>query len=161
MAEVGQAWQNGYAERLMRTIKKEEVQLQDYEDYHDAYTQIGKFLGEVYQRKRIHSSLGYLTPTEFEAQWLKRGSSSESKPKPRIPTFKPDFRVQDQGRSTAVNHRVSIRSLVRLQVLVPKPPILRQLPRNKDCESALGCPAPIIGRLYYLVEPPTISKGRV
>jgi transposase InsO family protein len=77
MAEVGQAWQNGYAERLMRTIKEEEVQLQDYEDYHDAYTQIGKFLDEVYQRKRIHSSLGYLTPAEFEAQWIKQQAEQD------------------------------------------------------------------------------------
>jgi putative transposase len=69
MAEVGAAWQNGYAERLMRTIKEEEVQLQEYEDYHDAYRQIGKFLDDVYMRKRIHSSLGYLTPAEFEQQW--------------------------------------------------------------------------------------------
>lgn len=69
MAEVGAAWQNGYAERLMRTIKEEEVQLQEYEDYQDAYRQIGKFLDDVYMQKRIHSSLGYLTPTEFEQQW--------------------------------------------------------------------------------------------
>ncbi len=69
MAEVGAAWQNGYAERLMRTIKEEEVQLQEYEDYRDAYEQIGKFLDDVYMRKRIHSSLGYLTPVEFEQQW--------------------------------------------------------------------------------------------
>ena len=39
MAEVGQAWQNGYAERLMRTIKEEEVDLAEYEDYGDAYRQ--------------------------------------------------------------------------------------------------------------------------
>ena len=70
MAEVGAAWQNGYAERLIRTIKEEEVYLSDYRDYHDAYQQIGCFLEEVYMRKRIHSSLGYLTPAEFEAQWL-------------------------------------------------------------------------------------------
>ena len=70
MADVGAAWQNGYAERLMRTIKKEEVYLSDYQNYHDAYQQIGRFLEEVYIHKRIHSSLGYLTPAEFEAQWL-------------------------------------------------------------------------------------------
>ena len=70
MAEVGQAWQNGYAERLMRTIKEEEVDLAEYEDYGDAYRQIGRFLDEVYIHKRIHSSLGYLTPAEFETQWL-------------------------------------------------------------------------------------------
>ncbi len=69
MAEVGAAWQNGYAERLMRTIREEEVDLSDYDDYHDAYHQLGHFLDEVYMHKRIHSSLGYLTPAEFESQW--------------------------------------------------------------------------------------------
>src|SRR5947209_7754592 len=70
MAEVGAAWQNGYAERLMRTIKEEEVDLSEYEDYTDAVRQLGRFLDEVYMHKRIHSSLGYLTPAEFEQQWL-------------------------------------------------------------------------------------------
>lgn len=69
MAEQGCPEQNGYAERLMRTIKEEEVNLSDYEDYHDALRQIGRFLDEVYMQKRIHSSLGYLTPVEFEQQW--------------------------------------------------------------------------------------------
>jgi transposase InsO family protein len=69
MAEQGEAWQNGYAERLIRTIKEEEVDLSEYLDYHDAYQQIGSFLDDVYMHKRIHSSLGYLTPAEFEAQW--------------------------------------------------------------------------------------------
>lgn len=69
MAEVGAAWQNGCAERLIRTIKEEEVYLSDYHDYQDAYQQIGRFLEEVYMHKRIHSSLGYLTPVEFETQW--------------------------------------------------------------------------------------------
>ena len=72
MAEVGEATQNGYAERLMRTIKEEAVDLSDYRDYHDAYQQIGCFLDDVYMHKRIHSSLGYLTPVEFENLWLDR-----------------------------------------------------------------------------------------
>ena len=70
MAEVGEATQNGYAERLVRTIKEEEVDLSDYLDFADAYHQIGRFLEDVYLRKRIHSSLGYLTPIEFENQWF-------------------------------------------------------------------------------------------
>jgi len=69
MAERGEAWQNGYAERLIRTIKEEEVDLSEYLDYHDACRQLGRFLDDVYAHKRIHSSLGYLTPAEFEAQW--------------------------------------------------------------------------------------------
>jgi len=69
MAEVGAAWQNGYAEWLMRTIKEEEVDLSDYQNYADATRHIGRFLDEVYMLKRIHSSLGYLTPAEFEQHW--------------------------------------------------------------------------------------------
>ena len=70
MAKIGAAWQNGFAERLMRTIKEEEVNLTEYRGYHDAYDHLGRFLDEVYMHKRIHSSLGYLTPVEFEMQWL-------------------------------------------------------------------------------------------
>ena len=69
MADIGEAWQNGYAERLMRTIKEEEVDLSEYECYTDAVSQLGRFLNDVYMHKRIHSSLGYLTPAEFEEQW--------------------------------------------------------------------------------------------
>ena len=67
MAAVGCPEENGYAERLMRTIKEEHVSLTEYRDFADALQQIGRFLEEVYQKKRIHSCLGYLTPTEFEA----------------------------------------------------------------------------------------------
>jgi putative transposase len=69
MAAVGQARENGYAERLMRTIKEEEVNLTEYRDFADAQSQIARFLDDVYNVKRIHSSLGYLTPREFEEQW--------------------------------------------------------------------------------------------
>ena len=70
MANVGEPEENGYAERLMRTIKEEEVDLSEYEDFGDAMRGLGRFLDDVYNRKRIHSSLGYLTPSEFEQQWI-------------------------------------------------------------------------------------------
>jgi transposase InsO family protein len=72
MSAVGQPTDNPYAERVIRTIKEEEVYLNDYTDLADARTQIGRFIEDVYQTKRIHSALGYLTPAEFETgYWLK------------------------------------------------------------------------------------------
>jgi transposase InsO family protein len=76
MAAVGVPEENGFAERLMRTIKEEEVALTEYRNYPDARRQLGRFLDAVYNRKRIHSALGYLTPAEYEQQWRadRRGS---------------------------------------------------------------------------------------
>lgn len=66
MTAAGQPSQNPYAERVIRTIKEEEVYLNEYQNYADAYQRIGHFIEDVYQSKRIHSALGYLTPAEFE-----------------------------------------------------------------------------------------------
>jgi putative transposase len=79
MAAVGKPEENGYAERLMRTIREEEIDLSEYRDFADAYGQVGRFLDDVYNRKRIHSALGYLTPVEFEQQWL-RGQKAKAMP---------------------------------------------------------------------------------
>jgi transposase InsO family protein len=71
MASQGAPEENPYAERLIRTIKEEEVELAEYQDFADALMQIGHFIDDVYQKKRIHSALGYLTPAEFEsAYWM-------------------------------------------------------------------------------------------
>ncbi len=73
MSAAGTPQDNGYAARLIRTIKEEEVYLSDYRNFAEAYTQIGHFIEDVYQTKRIHSALGYLTPVEFEATWVQPG----------------------------------------------------------------------------------------
>ena len=70
MASGGEPRENGSAERLMRTMKEEEVDLSEYEDFADAWRQLGRFLDDGSNRKRIHSALGYLTPGEFERQWI-------------------------------------------------------------------------------------------
>jgi putative transposase len=76
MAAIGEPRENGYAERVMRTIKEEEVDLSEYRDFADAHAQIGRFLDDVYNAKRIHSALGYLTPREFEDLWRSSGAAT-------------------------------------------------------------------------------------
>lgn len=77
MAAVGKAWENGYAERLMRTIKEEEVDLSEYRNFGEVYERIEEFLEGVYMKKRIHSSLSYLTPSEFEEKWMREQQNAE------------------------------------------------------------------------------------
>jgi putative transposase len=72
MADVGESAQNVDAERVIRTIKEEEVYLNEYATLREAEKQIGRFIEDVYLNKRIHSKLGYLTPAEFEAAWRRQ-----------------------------------------------------------------------------------------
>ncbi len=76
MARAGQPRENAYAERVIRTIKEEEVYLNGYQDVREARENLGVFIDEVYQHKRIHSALGYLTPAEFESQWRRQNPDS-------------------------------------------------------------------------------------
>lgn len=77
MAAIGQPTDNPYAERVIRTIKEEEVYLNEYRDLADARAHLGRFIEEVYHHKRIHSALDYLTPVEFETQWWQTHQPSE------------------------------------------------------------------------------------
>jgi transposase InsO family protein len=75
MASVGNPYENAKAESFFRTLKMEEVYLKDYGNFEEAEQNIGQFIEEVYNEKRLHSSLGYLPPVEFEAiHALKAGS---------------------------------------------------------------------------------------
>jgi transposase InsO family protein len=75
MAAVGNPYENAKAESFFRTLKMEEVYLKDYRTFEEAEENIGEFIEEVYNKKRLHSSLGYLPPVEFEAAYaLKAGS---------------------------------------------------------------------------------------
>ena len=75
MAAVGNPYENAKAESFFRTLKMEEIYLKDYRGFEEAEENIGQFIEEVYNHKRLHSSLGYLPPIEFEAiHALKAGS---------------------------------------------------------------------------------------
>jgi putative transposase len=66
MSGKGRPRDNAQAESFMRTLKHEEVYLQDYQSFEEAKQAIGRFIDAVYNEKRLHSSLGYRPPSEFE-----------------------------------------------------------------------------------------------
>jgi putative transposase len=68
MSRKGNPWDNAACESFMKTLKYEEVYRNEYRDLAEARASIGEFLEKVYNQKRLHSSLGYVPPAEFEAQ---------------------------------------------------------------------------------------------
>ena len=66
MSAKAQPGDNAFIESFFKTVKYEEVHLWDYQTYEDVIKRIPYFRGEVYNQKRLHSSIGYLPPVEFE-----------------------------------------------------------------------------------------------
>ena len=67
MSRTGNPYDNAKAESFMKTLKHEEIYLHDYATLQDVIERLPRFLEEVYNRKRLHSALGYLPPEEYEA----------------------------------------------------------------------------------------------
>jgi transposase InsO family protein len=69
MSAKGNPYDNAKAESFFKTLKREEVYLQDYQTFAEAEANLDHFIDAVYNQKRLHSSLGYLPPVEFEAAY--------------------------------------------------------------------------------------------
>lgn len=78
-SEKGNPYDNAWTERFMRTLKQEEVYLASYETYLDVIENLPQFIEEVYNEKRIHSALDYLTPNEFEERVRKDPSNPDNR----------------------------------------------------------------------------------
>jgi putative transposase len=70
MSAKGNSYDNAKAESFFKTLKQEEVYLKQYQTFEEASANIGQFIEDVYNTKRLHSSLGYVPPIEFEMAYF-------------------------------------------------------------------------------------------
>ena len=77
MSRSGNPYDNAKSESFMKTLKVEEVYLMEYQDEADAKAHIEHFLIDLYNAKRLHSSLGYVPPNEFEINLLTQSQTNQ------------------------------------------------------------------------------------
>lgn len=74
MSLVGNPYDNAQAESFMKTLKVEEVYLAGYETFNDVALRLPRFIEQIYNDRRLHSALGYRSPTEFERETARQAA---------------------------------------------------------------------------------------
>ena len=80
MSRPGTTQDNAKAESFMGTLKAEEVDGKAYRSREDAESKIGAFIDDVYNARRLHSSIGYKPPIEFEDEFRQARKREENQP---------------------------------------------------------------------------------
>jgi putative transposase len=68
MSRPGRPWENGQCESFLKTLKQEEIDARAYHTMEELEQHVGEFIEQIYNRVRLHSALGYVSPEEFESQ---------------------------------------------------------------------------------------------
>lgn len=78
----GNPYDNAFAESFFKTLKSNEVDLQTYRDIWDVTDRVPEFLEDIYNERRVHSKLDYISPNEFEV--LNEENKKQGKPRPVV-----------------------------------------------------------------------------
>ncbi len=74
MSAVGNPYHNAQAESFMKTLKVEDIYIAGYETFTNVAKRSPKFIEGIYNAERLHSALGYRSPTEFETQFAQQAA---------------------------------------------------------------------------------------
>jgi putative transposase len=72
MSRTGNCYDNAVSESFFATIKKDEVHRNDYRTKAEAQSRLFDYIEVFYNRKRLHSTLDYVSPVEFEVAWSRK-----------------------------------------------------------------------------------------
>jgi putative transposase len=76
MSRRGNPYDNAFAESFMKTVKTEEVYLWEYRTLEDVLRRLPYFIEQVYNQKRLHASLDYVPPVEYEAMLINQNQKA-------------------------------------------------------------------------------------
>ena len=75
MSRPANPYDNAVCESFMKTLKQEEIYCHQYQDFEELSEHLEEFIGNYYNRQRLHSALGYRTPEEFERDAAERNGN--------------------------------------------------------------------------------------
>lgn len=98
MSRPANPYDNASCESYMRTLKREEIHVNQYRDLEHLRANITIFIDQYYNRQRLHSALGYRSPEQFEQQLDPATSSAAAK----MSFFRHEESSQSDGKPTEI-----------------------------------------------------------